>query len=229
MDIVSLVSGGMDSYIGTLLLKETNPDDNIIPLYFNHKSKPSKMETELVKKQFGKDLIISNIFNFKTIENKETSEIHGRNLHFVAAASYYADKIALHGHKTSNFRDNTSKFRLNLTSVISLMLNRHVSVFSPIEHLTKENVLQTYIEDLNGDIEFILKTTTSCSEGKRFCGECWHCFSFYCCIWDYIQDLSNAPIYTNTYLIETYLTRAEHGAFDGKRTRIIKEIAKELL
>lgn len=222
--IVTLVSGGMDSYIGTLMMGDTK---EVVKLHFDHGNRANKIQSSLVKKQFP-DVVISRIFNFKTIE-EITSEIPNRNIHFVAAALQYGDTVALHGHKTSRFPDNTIKFRMNASSLLSISSGHPVSVFSPIEHLTKEELVEWYINDYKGEIEDLIEKTSSCFKGKHFCGECWHCFSFYCCLFPYLDRTTSPPVFSNKEIVQTYYEKAKCREFDNKRNRIIMQIAEKLL
>jgi len=223
--IISLVSGGMDSFVGTKMLDHQFPDEEIIPLYFDHHSKPSKIESALVKKQYGTRLQTSGIFSFKKIE-EESSFIHGRNLHFLTAASRYSNKIALHGHKTSSFLDNTAKFRMNAASVLSIMKGEGVTIISPIAELTKEEIVDHYVNNL-GDIDDLVDLTSSCSEGKHFCGKCWHCFSFYCCLWKHLDKATEPPVFTNKEIVLQYYEKAKAGEFDRRRRNVIARIYEE--
>jgi len=207
MDTVALVSGGMDSYVGTLLL-ERQLKTKINKIYIDYGGKCCAMEKFYVMRQFP-DVEIVKAFSF--LNGTETGDgafMYARNLYFALYASRLHKEVVLFGHKNSEFADNTISGRLQMSALLSTLKQDTVTIYSPIEQLEKEEVVDAYIEIICPDISILFMQTLSCTEGKHYCGKCVNCFYFYCALFSHLPQMCDISFY-NMDIIEKYYNKLD--------------------
>jgi 7-cyano-7-deazaguanine synthase len=191
MNVVTLLSGGLDSTLLATLLHEEGV--NQFPLFINYGQINSEKELLSSKDNCSRLGIVQpkiiDIRNFgESIESGLTSRkldvnldafLPNRNALFLLLASSYAYKkkcshiaIGLLNDKNAIFPDQTRSFLDIMENTLSVSIGRKVSVLSPLMELTK------------GDVVSLAKTkgisnTYSChSGGDKPCGVCISCLEF---------------------------------------------------
>ncbi len=161
MSVVTLVSGGIDSVLMAIMMKEEAIQQ--FPLFIDygqlcvknewsacmalHKKhdlpKPVKMDMS----GFGK-VIASGLTN-KSKDVKNEAFLPGRNLLFLLAGSSYAyqqsaDAVAIGflNENVSFFPDQTSKFLENAQRTISLTLGKEMKFLAPLMVFNKGDVIK---------------------------------------------------------------------------------------
>jgi len=188
MSLVTLVSGGLDSTLMSILAKEEGV--TLFPLFVDYGQLCSEQEWEAcvhVHKRFelpsptrmdlagfGKT-ILSGLTN-KALRVNEDAFLPGRNLLFLLAGCAYAYSknsnavaIGLLSEDTHIFPDQTKDFVEKGHLAISLALNRNIRIIAPLIELNKHDVLA--IAKKKG-----IEGTYSCHAGTLpTCGSCIAC------------------------------------------------------
>jgi 7-cyano-7-deazaguanine synthase len=188
MSIVTLVSGGLDSSLMSLLAYEEGLE--LFPLYIDYGQICKTKELEACLRFHTKYGLpkpeIMNLNGFgKTVPSgltnpnldiKEEAFLPGRNLMFLVAGSAYAyhrkaDAVAigLLSEKYSLFPDQTLGFINTAENVMRVALGRNIKILTPLIQFTKKNVI-----DLAGKKG--ISNTYSCHSGTdKHCGKCISC------------------------------------------------------
>src|SRR3989339_1296659 len=185
MSIVSLVSGGLDSTLMSVLIKEEKIEQ--FPLFIDygqlcknaewktcrkvHKKFKLSMPEKLDIGGFGK-LIHSGLTN-KKLRLNEDAFLPGRNLLFLLVASSYAYQmnsnavaIGLLTEKYHLFPDQTELFIKESESLINKTMNRNIKILTPLMKFSKIDVIK--MTEKRG-----IKETYSCHAGiYPPCGKC---------------------------------------------------------
>ncbi len=188
MSIVTLVSGGLDSTLMALMVKEEKVEQ--FPLFINYGQICKERELEACRINFRRlnlpEPAVMNINGFGeliscglTDPNKRVNEdafLPGRNLLFLLAGSAYAYQqnccavaIALLTEKNCIFPDQTQAFIAKAQEMISLALGRDINILAPLMHFSKAEVLRLAAKKHIAD-------TYSCHSGTQVpCGKCVSC------------------------------------------------------
>jgi len=188
MDLVTLVSGGLDSTLMAILVKEEGI--NQLPLFIDYgqicKDRELEACVSIHKKLslplpvvmnvcgFG-ELISSGLTDPKKLVN-EDAFLPGRNLLFLLAGSAYAYQnnceavaIALLSEETCLFPDQTSEFIDKTQELVSLAMGRTIKIITPLAQFSKADVLK--LARKKG-----ISGTYSCHSGTETpCGICVSC------------------------------------------------------
>jgi 7-cyano-7-deazaguanine synthase len=188
MSIVTLVSGGLDSTLMALLIKEENIEQ--YPLFINYGQLSFQHELsslELNTKQFH--LPKFRIFNLegygKLIKSGLTNKgkdifydafLPNRNLFFIINASSYAyqvgaNAVAIGFLNDTNpiFFDQTKNFIEKANQLVSLSLDYKIKFLTPLIKFTKQEVV--HLAKAKG-----IENYYSCHKGgKKPCGKCIAC------------------------------------------------------
>jgi 7-cyano-7-deazaguanine synthase len=188
MSIVTLVSGGLDSSLMALLVKEENIEQ--FPLFIDYGQICKDRELKACMFVLGRFNIpppaIMNINGFGrlissglTDPNKRVNEdafLPGRNLLFLLAGSAYAYQnnssavaIALLSEENCIFPDQTNTFISQAQEIIDLALGRNIKIIAPLMQFSKAEVLRLAAKKgISG--------TYSCHSGTEMpCGKCVSC------------------------------------------------------
>lgn len=190
MDIVVLVSGGIDSIVTCKLIEKQG--GKILPLFIDYGQLAAKKEWESCQKLlevcklpppakmdvngFGKT-IPSGITN-KEKDIYKDAFLPCRNLLFlVLGASYAYSKngeaiaIGLLNEEAHLFPDQTKKFVLDANLAINSALNKDLIILTPLINFSKSDVIK-----LAETYKIPLEKTYSCHAGHdKYCGECVSC------------------------------------------------------
>jgi len=188
MAIVTLVSGGLDSSLMSLLAYEEGLE--LFPLFIDYGQicKEKELEAcirfhskfELPKPKimnlngFGK--VISSGITNPDLNIKEEAFLPGRNLMFLVAGSAYAyDRkanavaIGLLSEKNSLFPDQTLDFINMSEKMIGAALGHNIRILTPLMQFSKKNVID--LASKKG-----ISNTYSCHSGNdKPCGKCISC------------------------------------------------------
>ncbi|KAB2881553.1 7-cyano-7-deazaguanine synthase [bacterium] len=188
MKIVTLVSGGIDSTLMSILADEK--DFELFPLFVDYGQRSVKLEWKaclynhlkhkLPKPKrmnlngFGK-LIHSGLTD-KRMRVKEDAFLPGRNTLFLLAASSYAYHvqsrnvaIGLLTDKYSLFPDQTNEFIRKTESFISTVLEYEIKILAPLIGFNKAEVIKL------AESKRIGKTYSCHSGNPKPCGKCISC------------------------------------------------------
>lgn len=188
MSIVNLVSGGLDSTLISVLMREEGID--IFPLFIDYGQKAARSEwvacKELHKKLELPDPVRMDIAGFGHVIHSGLTAMEkdvkldaftpGRNLLFLIMASSYAFQvgasaisIGLLNEKYSLFPDQMQEFVRSAERTIKLALGRSVGIVTPLSDFSKNDVVILARErGITG--------TYSCHSGQSVpCGKCISC------------------------------------------------------
>jgi 7-cyano-7-deazaguanine synthase len=188
MSIVTLVSGGLDSTLMSVLIKEEKIKQ--FPLFINYGQLSYKEELKSLQLNqkhlalppfkivnlcdYGR-LIKSGITN-KNLDVFYDAFLPNRNLFFMIVASSYAyelkaDAVAIGFLNDTNhiFFDQTQEFIKNINKLISRNLDYRINFITPLIKLKKQDVVE--LAKIKGITEYY-----SCHSGKKVpCGQCIAC------------------------------------------------------
>jgi len=192
MDVVILVSGGIDSIVACKIIQKQ--EDNVLPIFIDYGQLAAEKEWEACQilleecglpeakkvdiSGYGKAFSSALTDKEKDITNKDEAFLPGRNLLFlVIAASYaYSKKtkaiaIGLLSEETHIFPDQTEAFVVNANFAINEALGDGYMVLTPLAQFSKNDVMK-----LAKEYEIPIDKTYSCHSGKEgYCGECIAC------------------------------------------------------
>jgi 7-cyano-7-deazaguanine synthase len=191
MSMVTLVSGGLDSTLMSVLAREERLEQ--FPLFIDYGQRARKQEWLTCKKVlnklklpkpvrmnlsgFGKT-IPSGLTSFKLRLN-EDAYLPGRNLLFLLVAGSYAYTnncsaiaIGLLNDEYHLFPDQTKAFLEKTEQLFTTTFNRKINIVTPLMMFTKRDVLaMAKNKNISG--------TYSCHSGKKQpCGKCISCLEF---------------------------------------------------
>jgi 7-cyano-7-deazaguanine synthase len=188
MSIVTLVSGGLDSTLMSLMVKEEKVEQ--FPLFIDYGQICKDQELKACINNFKKwnlpAPVIANIDGYGKLISSGLTDIRknvnedaflpGRNLLFLLVGSAYAYQnncsavaIALLSEKNCIFPDQTRVFANLAQELISLALGQDIKVITPLIKLSKSEVIQ--IASKKG-----ISNTYSCHLGtEKPCGKCVSC------------------------------------------------------
>jgi len=192
MSIVTLVSGGLDSTLMAVLVKEEKIEQ--FPLFIDYGQICKEQELKacnIVHKNLGlPEPVIIDVSGFGALISSgltdpakrvnEDAFLPGRNLLFLLAGSAYAYQtnsnavaIALLSEKNCIFPDQTNIFINRAQEIIDLALGRDIKIIAPLMQLSKAEVLRLAAKKGISD-------TYSCHSGtEEPCGKCISCVERY--------------------------------------------------
>lgn len=202
MSIVNLVSGGLDSTVVSMMIKEEGLE--FFPLFINYGQKAALHEWEACQTVHEKlklpkpvkvdisgfgNLILSGLTSLDR-NVKDDAFTPGRNLLFLLVGSAYAFQvgaiavsIGLLNEKYSVFPDQKVAFIDSAETTIKLALGKTIKIVVPLSEFSKADVLS--IAKMHG-----VTGTYSCHAGtKTFCGECISCLELQGAIRQYKEDV----------------------------------------
>jgi 7-cyano-7-deazaguanine synthase len=188
MPIVTLVSGGLDSTLMSIMAYEESLE--LFPLFVDYGQLGSTREwtacqllhvrhglpkvTRMNISGFGK--VITSGITSSAMRINEDAFLPGRNLLLLLCGAAYAynvqaDSVAigLLSQEDRLFPDQTLEFLKKSEDVIETTMGKHIAVFAPLIEFTKDDVLA--MAEARG-----LHDTYSChAGGDRPCGKCVSC------------------------------------------------------
>lgn len=188
MSLVTLVSGGLDSTLMAVLVKEEGIYQ--LPLFIDYGQICKEQELNaciIVHERLGLPRptmmnlsgfgnLISSGLTDKNMKINEDAFLPGRNLLFLIAGSAYAYQhncnavaIALLTEESCLFPDQTKEFIENTRHLINMALGWDIKIITPLMSFTKSDVLKlARSKGITG--------TYSCHAGtEKPCGECISC------------------------------------------------------
>ena len=191
MSIVSLVSGGLDSTLVGVMIREQGIDN--YPLFIDYGQRAAVIEWDTCQAMherlklprpvkmdlsgFGK-VIVSGLTS-DALHVKDDAFTPMRNLLFLVVGAAYAFQVGANAvsigflsEEFSLFPDQTQAFIGKAEDVIHTALGRHIKVSAPLSAFSKANVVALAREKgISG--------TYSCHKGTPVaCGECIACLEF---------------------------------------------------
>ena len=188
MSIITLVSGGLDSTLMSILVGEEGIQQ--LPLFIDYGQICKEQELNVcvsLHKKYG--LPIPEVMDLKGFGNLipsgltdascqiyEDAFLPGRNLMFLLAACAYAYKknantvaIGLLSDEKHLFPDQTSEFVRQTQMLINYSMGKTINILTPLMHLNKSNVIKlAKLKNIDG--------TYSCHSGtEKPCGICVSC------------------------------------------------------
>ena len=188
MSLVTLVSGGVDSTLMSLLAREEGA--SIHPLFIDYGQLAARREWIACRRQhrihrlpppkkvdlsgFGRT--IPSGITSRQMRLREDAFLPGRNMLFLLVGASYAYEVGAHGvaiglldPKTHLFPDQTIGFLKQAEQVIAAALGRKIAVVAPLIRFSKKDVL-------NMARRKHLSGTYSChAGGSSPCGQCVSC------------------------------------------------------
>ena len=190
MEVVALVSGGIDSLVMCKLLKKD--EFGILPIFIDYGQLANEKEWGSCKKIFK----ISSLPNPEKMDlngygkliksgiTDSSKDIHadaflpGRNLFFLVVAAAYAYQkgikniaIGLLSEKTHLFPDQTEEFLVNANFAINSALGDYITIVTPLINFSKKDIIE-----LAKQYNLPVDKTYSCHSGKdSYCGKCIAC------------------------------------------------------
>ena len=188
MGIVTLVSGGLDSTLMSLLAKEVGA--TLYPLFVNYGQIAAEKELKACRRLHGRfnlplvtymdlsgfgNIVPSGLTNSKLRVN-EDAFLPGRNLLFVLAGAAHAYKVQAHSVAIGLlnpadrlFPDQTMEFLKESERMIETAVGKRIHILAPLIEFSKSDVLAMASE--RG-----IQDTYSChAGGNEPCGVCIAC------------------------------------------------------
>ena len=191
MSLVTLVSGGLDSTLISVLAKEEHLTQYPLFIDYGQKARHKEwqvcqhvhsalnlpMPTKMDLNGFGN--IIKSGLTDPQLDIKKDAFTPGRNLIFLVMASAYAYQmkassisIGLLSEQFSIFPDQTDEFILNAERTIALALGYKINILTPLRNFSKHDVIN--LAQKKG-----ITGTYSCHSGNDTpCGKCISCLEF---------------------------------------------------
>jgi 7-cyano-7-deazaguanine synthase in queuosine biosynthesis len=222
--VALLFSGGMDSFIAYHYLTVKNI--KVIPIYVHYGGKYCDKELRVAKKLIPETKIIENQFNLGSLESGEKAFLPNRNVYLISRATEFADTVIFAGLKDDNVGDKTPAFSDAMSKMLSLSMNRKITVDSPFWFLEKIDIIEWFLENIGKShgirtSQRLLKQTTSCYHiWKEHCGECPSCFRKACAL--YFNGIK-VPFHNEDLVLEYYKNRIK---YTKKRQEAIVKFAK---
>ena len=188
MGVVTLVSGGLDSTLMSLMAHEEGV--KLFPLFVNYGQLGANKEwsaCQRLHEQFGLPSVtymdlsgfgksISSGLTDSSLRINEDAFLPGRNLLFVLAGAAYACQtqagsvaLGLLNPADHLFPDQTKEFVEESEGIIELTMQRRIRVLTPLFEFSKRDILEMASE--RG-----IKHAYSCHSGNdEPCGECIAC------------------------------------------------------
>ena len=191
MNIVTLMSGGLDSSLMSILTKETGRSQ--IPLFINYGQLNSEKEYASALKhcdnhELPEPIVIdisgygNTITSGLTDSNKDIVDeafLPGRNMMLLLIASSFAIQnncnavsIGLLDERTVLFPDQTDDFLISAENTISKALGTKVEIITPLRDFTKQDVIDMAKE------KGVINTYSCHAGGNEPCGNCISCQEF---------------------------------------------------
>lgn len=215
-NIILCFSGGLDSMIAWYYLGKPK-------CIFFHCSKYSETELNAVLR-INPNTIISDALNLKTFEYGDNAYIPHRNILFAAIASNYSNNIVIAGVKDDVVEDKNSQAFDLMSNTLTSTSKKTIYIDSPFWNFTKSEIVKWFIKYVP-DAEELIKLSTSCYNGQRFCGKCPSCFRKACSL----NDNGIFYEFTNNKLIKQYHDAAIQGEYIESRNISIKHYISESL
>jgi 7-cyano-7-deazaguanine synthase len=191
MDVVTLLSGGLDSAVVATLIRDEGLQQ--LPIFVDYGQRARDREWQASQKianQLGLSVpiridvsgygaTVPSGLTDSTLRIREDAFLPGRNLMFLLLGAAHAYRIGARavaiGHLsdgTSLFPDQTEDFRRRAAEMLELALGRPLSILAPLASFSKVDVIALAQEKgVDG--------TWSChADGDRPCGICIACLEF---------------------------------------------------
>jgi 7-cyano-7-deazaguanine synthase len=190
MEIVALVSGGIDSLTMCKILDIDG--HKIFPIFIDYGQRSNEKEWESCVKVFkkthlpdpekvylnGYGKVIRSGITDKTKDIYKDAYLPGRNLLFLVVAAAYASQrdintiaIGLLSEKHHLFPDQTSEFLVNANFALNSALGKYFTIITPLIQFEKEDVIR-----IARHHKLPLELTYSCHSGNdEYCEECVAC------------------------------------------------------
>lgn len=191
MSLVNLVSGGLDSTLVGVLIREEGVE--VYPLFIDYGQRAAQREWETsqrVHAQLGlptptrMDLsgfgrVIRSGLTSEELDVKADAFTPGRNLMFLLMGSAYAYQVGastiavgLLAERFSLFPDQRSEFIEQAECAIAAALGRRIKVVMPLAEFSKADVVKLAQE------KGITGTYSCHAGGSQPCGQCISCLEF---------------------------------------------------
>jgi len=186
MKVVCLASGGIDSSVLMLMLK--NMGHEVFPLHVNYGQKAAMMELKSFSKvceflEIKPEVIdISGIGKLSIgmtkpdLSYNDNPLFPARNLLLLTVGAVYAytksiTVISIGSLSNSTFPDQTKEFMKNSETTLNIAIQEQIKILTPLIDLNKREVV-----DLARKYNFPLEITYSCYIGlSNPCGKCMSC------------------------------------------------------
>lgn len=215
--MVLLFSGGIDSFCAYHYL------DKPQTVYFDLKTPYTQKEIKVIKKLIP-ETIIDNSLNLGSRQIGEKAYVPFRNLYLAMLAVKYDDTVVIAGVKDDDVSDKNEPIFEKFSELLSELEGREINVISPFWGMTKEHVIEWYLEEHSPDD--LLKTVSCYSiEDTNYCGMCPSCFRKWCAL-----KANNINLdFHNKVLMENYYNKALNNHYIPERNELIIKLTKEYL
>jgi 7-cyano-7-deazaguanine synthase len=215
--MILLFSGGIDSYIAYYYLNKPQT------VYFDLGTPYTQKEIKVIKKLIP-ETIIDNSLNLGSRQIGEKAYVPFRNLYLAMLAVKYDDTVVIAGVKDDDVSDKNEPIFEKFSELLSELEGREINVISPFWGMTKEHVVEWYLEKHSPDD--LLKTVSCYSiEDTNYCGMCPSCFRKWCAL-----KANNINLdFHNKVLMENYYNKALNNHYIPERNELIIKLTKEYL
>ena len=192
MNLVNLVSGGLDSTLITVMAKEEGVT-KVFPLFVDYGQRAAEREWRVCQHVYqelnlpspvkmnlsGFGQVIRSGLTSEDLDVKDDAFTPGRNLLFLLMGSAYAYQvgastisIGLLSEEFSLFPDQRLDFVKQAEKTIEVALNRNITITTPLSDFSKADVIN--LAKKKG-----ISGTYSCHSGtEQPCGYCISCLEF---------------------------------------------------
>lgn len=220
LDRILLLSGGIDSYIAWHYLNK--PATIYFPLGTPYTDKEMKVVMAM-------DAEIIFDFSLEHLGEQQVGEkayIPYRNLYLAMEASKYSDNIVIAGIKGDDVSDKTEAIFAEFSALLSKLENRTITVSSPFWNMTKEDIVNWYIDTVPGkeQIDLVDETVSCYSISKEnYCGACPSCFRKWCAL---VNSGEYSVKFNNLDLMNSYYSDALEGKYIPERNQSILQAVR---
>jgi 7-cyano-7-deazaguanine synthase len=214
--MILLFSGGIDSFVAYHYLGR--PQTVYFDLGTPYTQKEIKVIQELIP-----ETIIDNSLNLGSRQIGEKAYVPFRNLYLAMLAVKYDDTIVIAGVKDDDVSDKNEPIFEKFSELLSELEGREINVISPFWGMTKEDVVEWYLENHPND-DLLLKTVSCYSkEDTNYCGMCPSCLRKY-----FALRANNIDIpFHNDILMREYYNKAKVDYYIPERNKnIIAQVLK---
>jgi 7-cyano-7-deazaguanine synthase len=214
--MILLFSGGIDSFVAYHYLGR--PQTVYFDLGTPYTQKEIKVIQELIP-----ETIIDNSLNLGSRQIGDKAYVPFRNLYLAMLAVKYDDTIVIAGVKDDDVSDKNEPIFEKFSELLSELEGREINIISPFWVMTKEDVVEWYLENHPND-DLLLKTVSCYSkEDTNYCGMCPSCFRKWCALKANGINLD----FFNESLLKEYRQKALEGHYIPERNELIIKLTKE--
>lgn len=221
-DVVLCFSGGIDSTAGLHYLK-ARKEYNVIPIYFDLKTKYSEKEIAFVT-SIEPNVIIDESLNWLgSLEVGEKAFVPYRNLYLAMTASAkYARSVCICGIKGDDVSDKRPEVFEEWSIHLTKLYGEDIKIWSPFWEYTKEELVKNYLSS-GGKVNVLIDCVSCYADGQFSCWSCPSCFRKFVALFANKIDVP----FKNIELAKRYWKDCLDGKYEKTRTETTLKVLEK--